>query len=99
MINRAPRVPVDFGRDSAYIHSALRNFEQTFGVNPFPGMANDRIPARTMLKQLIMWWRTSEPENAAQAEAHGRLPGAIRLIDSHCAWLEEKGVISGPGLR
>ena len=96
MISRAPNRPVDFGADRDYIFSCLKNVEQSFGIEGFPGRAPEQIPARALIKQLIVWWRTLEPANEAQQEAYGRLPGTIRLIDTISSWLAERSG-HGPG--
>lgn len=93
MVNRAPNRPVDFGNDSAYIFACLRDIERGFGLAPFAGMADGQIPAKALIRQFIIWWRTLEPGDDAQRDAHGRLPGAIRLIDTFCSWLEERGAL------
>lgn len=90
MVSRAPDRPVDFGADRDYIFSCLRDVEQSFGLQAFPGLAPERIAARALIKQLIVWWRTLEPADQAQRDAHGRMPGAIRLIDTISAWLAER---------
>lgn len=90
MISRAPAWPVDFGADRDYIFACLRDVEQSFGLDAFPGLAPDQIPVRALIKQLIMWWRTLEPANEAQQHAFGRMPGAIRLIDTISGWLAER---------
>ena len=96
MISRAPNRPVDFGADRDYIFSSLKGIEQSFGIEGFPGRAPGQIPARALIKQLIVWWRTLQPANEAQQDAYGRLPGAIRLIDTISSWLAERAG-HGPG--
>ena len=91
MVNRAPAWPVDFGADSDYILSCLADVEHSFGITGFPGLAAHQVPARTLIKQFIVWWRTLEPSTPEQRDAHGRLPGAIRLIDTFSGWLAEHG--------
>ncbi|QSA96983.1 hypothetical protein [Methylococcus sp. EFPC2] len=90
MVNRAPDRPVDFGADGDYILSCFKDVERSFALDAFPGLAAQRIPARALIKQLIVWWRTLEPADEAQRDAYGRLPGAIRLIDTISSWLEER---------
>jgi hypothetical protein len=90
MVSNAPNRPVDFGADGDYIFSCLKDVEQTFGLEAFPGLAPAQIPARALIKQLIVWWRTLEPVNGAQQDAYGRMPGAIRLIDTISTWLAER---------
>jgi hypothetical protein len=90
MVGHAPDWPVDFGTDRAYIFSTLQAVEQGFGLDGFPGLAPAQIPARALIKQLIVWWRTLEPADEMQQLAHGRLPGAIRLIDTFSTWLAER---------
>lgn len=90
MVNRAPNWPIDFGDDRDYIFSCLGAVEEKFALKAFPGLAEEGIPARSLIKQFIVWWRTLEPANLEQREAHGRLPGAIRLIDTICSWRAER---------
>lgn len=95
MIARAPDRPVDFGLDREYIFSCLKDVERSFGIDGFPGTAPEKTSARALIRQLIVWWRTLEPANEAQQEAYGRLPGAIRLIDTISSWIAES---SGRGV-
>jgi hypothetical protein len=97
MVNRAPDRPVDFGADSDYILSCLHDMEQSFGVRAFPSLAFEQIPARALIRQLIVWWRTLEPADVAQQNAYGRMPGAIRLIDTVSAWLAERAATDKGG--
>jgi hypothetical protein len=90
MVSNAPDRPIDFGSDRDYIFSCLKDVEQSFGLEGFPGLALAQIPARSLIKQLIVWWRTLEPSNEAQQDAYGRMPGAIRLIDTISTWLAER---------
>ena len=90
MVSHAPDWPVDFGTDGDYIFSTLQAVEHSFGLEGFPGLAPEQIPARALIKQLIVWWRTLEPGNEMQQIAYGRLPGAIRLIDTFSTWLTER---------
>jgi hypothetical protein len=90
MVRRAPDRPVDFGTDRDYIFSCLKDVEQHFGLDGFPGLTPEQIPARALIKQLILWWRTLEPANELQQHAYGRMPGAIRLIDTISGWLAER---------
>ena len=89
MVSHAPDRPVDFGTDRDYIFSSLEAVEQSFSLAAFPGLAPEQIPARALIKQLIVWWRTLEPADEMQQLAHARLPGAIRLIDTFSTWLAE----------
>jgi hypothetical protein len=91
MIRRAPNLPIDFGPDRDYIFSCLKDVEQSFVLQGFPGLAPEQIPARALIRQLIVWWRTLEPANAAQQAAYARLPGTIRLIDTISTWWAERG--------
>lgn len=92
MVSRAPNRPVDFGADREYIFSSLKDVEHSFGLQVFPGLAPEQIPARALIHQLIVWWRTLEPVTEEQHEAYGRIPGAIRLIDTFSTWLAERAV-------
>jgi hypothetical protein len=89
MVARAPEHPVDFGTDRDYIFSCLDDVERRFGLIAFPGLKPERIPARRLIKQLITWWRSLEPADEGQRDAHARLPGVIRLIDTYSALLGE----------
>ena len=89
MVARAPEHPVDFGTDHDYIFSCLEDIERSFRLTVFPGLAPERIPARRLIKQLITWWRSLEPSDEGQRNAHARLPGVIRLIDTYSALLAE----------
>jgi hypothetical protein len=91
MVQRAPDWPVEFGADSDYIYTCLWGVEQGFALDAFPGVAPRQIPTRALIRQFIVWWRTLEPATPEQREAHGRLPGAIRLIDTISGWLAESG--------
>lgn len=90
MVSHAPNWPVDFGTDRDYIFSSLKAVEQSFGLEGFPGLSPEQIPARALIRQLIIWWRTLEPANEIQQQAYGRLPGTIRLIDTISTWLAER---------
>jgi len=90
MVRRAPNQPIDFGPDRDYIFACLQDVEGSFGLQAFPGLAPEQIPARTLIKQLIVWWRTLEPANAGQQAAYARLPGTIRLIDTISTWWAER---------
>ncbi len=90
MVRRAPNRPIDFGTDRDYIFSCLKNVEQSFGLQAFPGLTPDQIPARALIRQLIVWWRTLEPADVAQQAAYARLPGTIRLIDTISNWWAER---------
>jgi hypothetical protein len=90
MVRRAPDAPLAFSaEDAVYLEHALRAVETAFGLDAFPGQPFGALPARALLKTLIDWWRGLEPETADQRDAHGRLPSAIRLIDTISAWTEE----------
>ncbi|MFA6095003.1 MAG: hypothetical protein WC757_03925 [Candidatus Paceibacterota bacterium] len=89
MIARAPDQPVDFGADREYILCCLQEVERSFKLNAFPGIAPEQVSARALIKQLITWWRTLEPTDPDQQDAFGRMPGAIRLIDTYSLWLGE----------
>ncbi|WP_026605808.1 hypothetical protein [Methylocapsa acidiphila] len=90
MVRRAPEGPLPFSaEDRTYVLTCLRDVERSFGVASLivgPGDSS----ARALVKQLIEWWRTLEPKTEAQRDAYGRLPGAIRLIDTVSTWVEEK---------
>ena len=90
MVKRAPNRPIDFGTDRDYIFSCLKDIEHSFGFHGFPGLSAEQIPARALIKQLIVWWRTLEPTNTSQQTAYARLPGTIRLIDTISAWWAER---------
>ncbi|MHB8883864.1 MAG: hypothetical protein ACYC5H_02035 [Methylovirgula sp.] len=91
MVQRAPEGPLPFAdADRSYIFSCLADVESSFGLSGFPGVAPEQIAARSLIRQLIEWWRTLEPATEAQRDAYGRLPGAIRLIDTVSIWVEEQ---------
>jgi hypothetical protein len=91
MVRRAPNRAIDFGPDRDYIFACLQDVEENFGLQGFPGLAPEQIPARALIRQLIVWWRTLEPANAVQQAAYARLPGSIRLIDTISGWWAERG--------
>jgi len=91
MVKRAPNRPIDFGMDHDYIFSCLQDIEHHFGLQGFPDLAPEQIPARVLIKQFIVWWRTLEPADASQQTAYARLPGTIRLIDTISSWWAEQG--------
>lgn len=91
MARRAPERPFQLSAEDAdYVETRLREVEAAFGLNAFPSLAFAQIPGRALIEQLIHWWRALEPENERQREAHGRLPGAIRLLDTHSSLMEER---------
>ncbi|PWB83951.1 MAG: hypothetical protein C3F11_03910 [Methylocystaceae bacterium] len=91
MVRRAPERPFAFSEDDGrYIASCLREVEAAFGLEGFPGVPFERIPARALIGQFIDWWRGLEPGDDSQHTAHARLPGAIRLLDTVSAWMEEQ---------
>ena len=91
MVQHAPDYPLQFSAsDRDYIFSCLADVEKSFGLAGFPGLAPEQIAARPLIKQLIEWWRTLEPVTEEQKDAYGRLPGAIRLIDTISIWIEEQ---------
>lgn len=90
MVMRAPNRPIDFGANRDYIFSCLQGVEASFGLQGFPGRAPEQIPARALIRQFIVWWRTLEPADTVQQAAYARLPGAIRLIDTISSWWAER---------
>jgi hypothetical protein len=91
MVRRAPESPFPLGEeDRQYVRRCLRDVKAAFNVEGFPALELDRIPARVLIKRFIDWWSTLEPTDEAQREAHGRLPSAIRLLDTVSIWLEER---------
>lgn len=91
MVRRAPEGPFELGEeDRLYVLGRLRDLEAAFGLEGFPGVIFEDIPGRDLIGRLIDWWRALEPKTEAQQTAHGRLPGAIRLLDTHSALLEER---------
>jgi hypothetical protein len=96
MVRRAPEGPFAFGEDDRnYIGSCLADVQSAFSLKDFAGLAADEIPARALIKQFIDWWRSLEPVNEAQKEAHGRLPAAIRLLDTVSSWMQEMALRKG----
>lgn len=91
MVRRAPDGPLPFSpEDKSYILSCVEEVERSFGLIRAPGCAPGDYSARALVKQLIEWWRTLEPMAEAQRDAYGRMPGAIRLIDTVSTWVEEQ---------
>jgi hypothetical protein len=91
MVNRAPDGPLPFSAaDRAYILSCFEDVEECFGLRAFPEVAAEQLTAKVLIRQLILYWRTLEPETGAQSDAYGRMPGAIRLIDTVATWVEEQ---------
>jgi hypothetical protein len=98
MVRRAPEGPFDFSEDDCdYIGRCLADVQSAFGLRDFAGMTAGTISGRALIKQFIDWWRSLEPVNEAQQEAHGRLPAAIRLLDTVSSWMEERASRKGPG--
>jgi hypothetical protein len=98
MVRRAPEGPFDFTEDDRdYIGHCLADVQSAFGLRDFAGMTADTISGRALIKAFIAWWRSLEPANEAQSEAHGRLPAAIRLLDTVSSWMEERAQRKGPG--
>ncbi len=93
MVRRAPERPFALSAaDAVYVADCLRAVEASFGLEAFPGVAFGRIPARALIGQFIDWWRGLEPATEVEREAHARLPGAIRLLDTVSALMEEQAV-------
>jgi hypothetical protein len=91
MVQRAPDRPVAFpDADRAYVFACLADVEKSFGLVGFPGVTPADLSAKALIKQLIEWWRTLEPVTDEQRDAYNRMPGAIRLIDTICIWIEEQ---------
>ncbi|MFS8036561.1 hypothetical protein ACI7BZ_06260 [Xanthobacter sp. AM11] len=100
MVRRAPEGPfVLEGEDRAYVEASLRAVEAAFGLTAFPGVPFGRIPGRALIARFIAWWRSLVPADAAQRDAHGQLPGAIRLLDTVSAFMEERAGRDGAPLR
>ena len=90
MVRRAPERPFALnGTDARYVEACLRDFEAAFGLDAFPGVAFEEISGRALIDHFIDWWRGMDPEGEAQQNAHSRLPGAIRLLDTVSALMEE----------
>lgn len=90
MVRRAPDRPFALSQDDGrYIEDCLRGVETAFEVEAFPGAPFEQIPARALIGQFIDWWRGLEPGDDVQHTAHARLPGAIRLLDTVSALMEE----------
>lgn len=90
MVRRAPEGPFQLSaEDARYIETCLRDVESAFGFEAFPGESISAIPGRALIGAFIHWWRALEPEDAPQREAHARLPGAIRLLDTVSTFMEE----------
>jgi hypothetical protein len=92
MIRRAPdHPPALSAEDAVYLEASLRAAERAFGVQVAPGVAFSLLPTRVLIKFCIDAWRSLEPMTKAQKAAHGRLPSAIRLLDTYSALEEERG--------
>jgi hypothetical protein len=90
MVRRAPKGPFLLSaEDARYIEACLRDIEAAFSFEAFPGEPISDIPGRALIGRFIHWWRALEPEDARQREAHARLPGAFRLLDTVSAFMEE----------
>lgn len=93
MVNRAPDGPLPFSPgDRAYILACFDDVEASFAVRAFPACATAELSAKALIRQLILYWRTLEPRTEAQQDAYGRMPGAIRLIDTVATFVEEQEV-------
>jgi hypothetical protein len=91
MVNRAPDGPLPFSPgDRAYILSCFDDAETSFGLRAFPATATADLSTKALIRQLILYWRTLVPQTEAQIDAYGRMPGAIRLIDTVASWVEEQ---------
>jgi len=91
MVQRAPDGPLPFSKsDCAYIAEILADMEKSFGLKSFSNVAPGAWPARSLIGQLIEWWRTLDPATEDQRDAYNRLPGSIRLIDTVSTWVEEQ---------
>ncbi len=91
MVNRAPDGPLPFSPgDRTYILSSFDDVETSFGVRAFPATETADLTAKALIRQLILYWRTLEPETQPQKDAYGRMPGAIRLIDTVGTFVEEQ---------
>jgi hypothetical protein len=97
MVRRAPEGPFAFSEDDRnYIGRCLADVQSAFGLKEFSGIAVGTVPARALIKQFIDWWRRLEPVNEAQQDAHGRLPAAIRLLDTISSWMAEQAQRQDP---
>lgn len=91
MVNRAPDGPLPFSaEDRAYILTCFEDVEKSFALAAFPRTPTAELTAKALIRQLILYWRTLEPKTGPQHEAYGRMPGAIRLIDTVATWVEER---------
>ncbi|QGM97232.1 hypothetical protein [Methylocystis parvus] len=100
MVRRAPERPFALlGEDARYIETSLRDVEAAFGLDAFVGVPFTTIPGRALIGQLIDWWRALEPVDQRQREAHARLPGAIRLLDTVSSLMEERAQRDKPDAR
>lgn len=91
MVRRAPERPFALtGEDARYIETCLREAEAAFGLDAFPGIPFPEIPGRALMRRFIDWWRALELADERQREAHARLPGAIRLLDTVSALMAER---------
>lgn len=100
MVRRAPDGPFAFSADDrAYILSCLEDVEASFGFDAFPGLGFDQIPGCKLIALFIDLWRGQDPETEAQRTALGRLPAAIRLLDTVSSFMEERTGRKAPPAR
>ncbi|MDO9708932.1 hypothetical protein [Paracraurococcus lichenis] len=89
LIRGVPDHPVPLAKDDRdYIEACLHAVEHSFGVVAFGGTSLDAVPARTLMRRMMQWWRGLDPVSPAQQVAHHDLPGAIMLLEYACvgAW-------------
>ena len=70
-----------------YLRSITRR--KLFSFINITGLAFS-IAFLVLIGQFIDWWRGLHPANEIQHDAHARLPGAIRLLDTVSAWMAEQ---------
>lgn len=99
LIRRSPAWPLPLGaEDRDYIQGCLEAVEASFGAAFRPAVSLDCLPGRALMRLLVELRRTLHPRDADQRAAHGRLLGAILLLDTARSMAEERAASqSRPG--
>lgn len=97
LIRRAPHHPLPLGReDEEYILACLDEIEKSFGVAVCPTVSLGVLPGRALMRLFIDLRRTLRPQDAGQRSVHGRLTGAILLLDTARALANERAALDRP---
>ncbi|MGQ9365797.1 hypothetical protein [Azospirillum sp. ST 5-10] len=98
LIRRAPQHPLPLGPgDRDYVLACLDAVGKSFGVAAVPAAPLDTVPGRSLMRLLVDLRRTLRPGDAEQRAAHGRLTGAIHLLDTARALAEDRTAADGAG--